>query len=267
MKKMQNVREGTRKGASRRKKELALALCVSLWMAGGSVAGATQYLYLNADNDNAINTTSGWVTTPTWDSTAQALSVTGGDWSGWNIYGGKSSTKALTGYRLTLTGVTVDYAWGAYTEQEGAAASDNFITLDRSTATIVYGGQTTSGSTVHNTVTLTDSRAKYVYGGHAPFYENANATDNIVTLTRTTVSRNIYGGYAQKKNAQATGNSVTLTDSEMGSVYGGYLHADGRKIGGNTVTLKGGNTINGDLMGGFVHGWETGGLTTSRATH
>ena len=40
MKKHHDVHGGTRKSAFRRRKELALALCVSLWMAGGGVAGA-----------------------------------------------------------------------------------------------------------------------------------------------------------------------------------------------------------------------------------
>ena len=108
MKKMQNVREGTRKGAFRRKKELALALCVSLWMAGGGVAGATEYLYLNADDNNTITPTSGWVTTPTWDSTAQTLSVTGGDWStDWTNF--KAGSNQNRNYKLNLSNATFEY--------------------------------------------------------------------------------------------------------------------------------------------------------------
>lgn len=54
MKKTQNVREGTRKGGFRRKKELALTLCVSLWMAGGGVAGAYGAVYINADTHYVV---------------------------------------------------------------------------------------------------------------------------------------------------------------------------------------------------------------------
>ena len=144
--------------ASRSKKQAALALCVSLWMAGGSVAGATEYLYLNADDNNTITPTSGWVTTPTWDSTAQALSVTGGDWSAWFIYGGKATgTVNLEGYHLTLSKVqNMGNIYGASTT---GSATNNYVTATDCTGTrCIYGGQGTGngGNATGNHVTLTN---------------------------------------------------------------------------------------------------------------
>ncbi|MBQ4422300.1 MAG: hypothetical protein II880_04360, partial [Schwartzia sp.] len=60
MKKNHNAHGGTRKGASHRRKELALALCVSLWMAGGSVAaansgGTTYYNSIYVGNNGTYN--------------------------------------------------------------------------------------------------------------------------------------------------------------------------------------------------------------------
>ena len=190
---------GTRKGASRRRKELALALCVSLWIAGGSVAGAADPADLYLDADDNITPASGYPAQATVEKpagTTKTLSVTGGFWNGWNIYGGydNSGWMDLKGYTLTLKGANI--IGNVYGAKTGEWVKGNSVTLNNSA--------TVNGS---------------VYGG----YSNANdASDNSVTLNGASVTDNVYGGYSGG-SGKVSGNSVTLNGGNVtGNVYGGY---------------------------------------------
>ena len=98
--------------SAKNKKYAALALCVSLWMAGGSVE-AVERLYLNADADgNPIAATDDYpvgVTAP--EKTGdKELTVKGSNpnaldrWNSWYIYGGRGNG-AIDGYSLILENV------------------------------------------------------------------------------------------------------------------------------------------------------------------
>ena len=153
--KCHNVRGGARKGASRnQKKAAALALCVSLWMAGGSVASAGE-LYLNVELSNTlyddgsgnpanvddIMSTTG--ATSITGSGTQTLSITGGDnWNAmWNFYGGYAANgSSVDGYRLELTNVHqtttgIAWVWGGKSNQ--SYTTNNTVTVYRSSVDIV----------------------------------------------------------------------------------------------------------------------------------
>ena len=217
---------GTRKNASRRKKELALALCVSLWMAGGSIAEAAN-IYIDTMGNLQIE--AGVVPTEPVHN-GKYLTITGGNWNQWGISGGADVDKSLSGYHLTLTGAVIGVVpvRGAYTEGD-ADVTNNYVDVTDCTGKgRIRGGESLKGNATDNHVTLTnvtlsgaDSKFNAVYGGHVSFYGKV-----------------------------ATDNSITMTGANVGAVIGGY-GANTNDTSHNTVILKGGNTINGNLMGGF----------------
>lgn len=164
MKKTHNVREGKPKTASLRRKAFALALCVSLWLAGGSVAGAAQ-LWIDPSN-NVVYTDGVPPVAPSpavgGTATDKTLSVTGGDWSGWGIVGGKGSNEDVIGYTLNLTNVSnLVAATGGYNKKsESPKATDyNTVKIANSSVGTVIGGYTSGDerrNAMHNTVILTD---------------------------------------------------------------------------------------------------------------
>ena len=257
MKKHQNVHGGAAlRAISRKKKELALALCVSLWMAGGSVALA-EYLFLRTTNgdqlaafehpdtffygDDAIARRPAG-SEIAYNSAQKTLTITGGDWSSWGYISGGDTNNYMdnytggdvVGYHLTLTNVTkAKNVYGACTGTSGDA-KNNWLVV--------------SGTNAAKTE-ITETAV----GGSS---SKGNATGNHVELAHVQVSGStswgniVVGGWTKNTDKEASGNFVTLTDSVTGAVLGGYADNLGTNTGGNTVTLLGGNTVNGDLLGG-----------------
>ena len=251
--KHQNVHGGgTALRAVSRKKYAALALCVSLWMAGGSVAGANA-LYLNADPPSVSNTlyaVEGINGGPVNDidalessrgatditSSGKKLTVTGGDWPSWDIYGGRSQygLNNLEGYHLTLSGVqNAGNIYGAYTAQGNA--TNNHVTLNGGSAGgFVYGGYSASkGDANYNTVTIKNGgTAGRVHGGYSV---SGNANNNTVTLEDVELGNVVvFGGYVEKDDKVATDNTVSMTDSEVHDVFG----ANKQSFKDNTLNLS-----------------------------
>ena len=232
MKKTHDVHGGTRKNAFLRKKELALALCVSLWMAGGGVAGAER-IYIDVNGNLQVD-----VGAPdTYTQSGTTLSVTGGDWTDWYIYGGygysQTEIENFDGYHLTLSNVqNMADVRGAYS-QNGDVTNNYVDVTDCTGKGRVRGGESSAGNATDNHVTLT------------------NVTLANVTLSGVDSKFNaVYGGEVRTFGKEATGNSITMTGSNVGVVIGGYGAHSNNDTSHNTVTLKGGNTINGNLMGG-----------------
>ena len=253
---------GTCKGASTRKKELALALAVSLWMAGGSVASAApNALFLRTRDEDKLAAYDYYSPIPfsygdaaialcpagseiAYSSAEKTLTITGGDWSGWGyIAGGNTSNYQdaytggdVVGYHLTLTNVTkAKDVYGAYTGMSGDA-KNNWLVVSGTNAAkteitrTAVGGRSSKGDATGNHVELVHVQVS-----------GSDSWGNIVV-----------GGWtdASPADKEASGNFVTLTDSVTGAVLGGFAQNGGTKTGGNTVTLLGGNTVNGDLLGG-----------------
>ena len=220
------------------KSRAALALAVSLWIAGGGVASAESIVdvYINADDNTqpiqpidhftqSVTDYPASVTEPTRNSSTQ-FTVTG-DWSedtvgdDWYFYGGYSAAATdVAGYSLVLDHANVSYA---------------------------YGGYSVSGNATGNHVTLTDSEADNVRGGYTGNYQNegGDANDNEVRLTRSTAGYVAGGVFDNGTNKKATYNKVYLTDSTVnGPVFGGAkANGSGDLVTGNELYLSGANTV------------------------
>ncbi|MBP5199889.1 MAG: hypothetical protein J6Z82_04510 [Schwartzia sp.] len=210
------------------KKQAVLALAVSLWMAGGGVASALRggaSLYLDVDNNDAITYTAEPVTAPKKEviDGKTTLMVTGGDWTGWTVYGGHASNSSVDHYALSIDGVDISILGNG-----------------------VFGGFASAGDALNNTVMLTNSSIKDdVYGGRGV----VNANGNIVILDSSAVEGGVYGGYADS-GWYANHNTVWLKNSRVmrGTVFGGLYWdyvPDSDVVTGNKLLLSGANTIDG----------------------
>ncbi len=226
MKKTHDVHGGTRKNAFLRKKELALALCVSLWMAGGGVAGAKR-IYIDANE--TLHVEGGAAPTEPVHN-GKYLTITGGNWDQWGISGGAAWHESLSGYHLTLTGAVIGEVpvRGAYAEGDVDVTNNYVDVTDCTGKGRIRGGESSEGNATDNHVTLT----------------------NVILSGDTSLGNAVYGGHVSFYGKVATDNSITMTGSYVGTVIGGYGFHSHNDTSRNTVTLKGGNTINGNLMGG-----------------
>ena len=292
MNKTQNAHERKRKTASRRKKELALALAVSLWMAGSGVASAAGILYLDASNNDEI-----WRSNSTLPSNpikdGKTLTVTGGTWTDWSIYGGSYSSfseNLMKDYTLNLNRIesekASDQAQGARTGS-GSGASGNRLNMTGSVfkgyvyGAYVYGSN--SGNVTNNHVTIKGSTVgstvgsdkSMVVGGYASS-GNAGGTGtnegNSVTVENSTIYATIYGG---QSNTNAIGNSVKISGTTNapttidGAIDGGYVGNNRGSATGNSVTIDGGTdksvTIKGSVVGGEVKGTNSNAVATGNS--
>ena len=162
----------------------------------------------------------------------KTLNVTGGTWTGWNIYGGSESTN-IDGYILNLSGVTGVLGIEGGHFLGSAPASNSSVTgntvnmTDSSAIGDVYGGYASNDGAMtpasENTVKMVNSSANNVYGG---WTQNSVAESNIVTLAESNVAGSVYGGYTKRMAGNANSNVVTLSDSNVA----GAFTADGQII-------------------------------------
>ena len=217
MKKTQNVREGTRKGASRRRKELALALCVSLWMAGGSVAGATEMTVTNV-----------------------ATAATGNP-AGLAENGHTYGINEATGCVLNITGGTDDMKNFSASVWSTSNVSNNTLNMEGGSVSQIYGGMLYgAGNATNNTVNLKGGGVSIVFGGYAyPVGGVNDANDNTVNLYTSGAKYNpeVYGGYAPGNSGNAKNNTINvLTVMSLGKVHGGKPGTNGTSSG-NTLNI------------------------------
>ncbi len=211
---------------------------------GGYHNGTTTSADLTASN-NSVTIASGFVGHGTLDifggyaKTVNAFSMTASD-NTVTINGGTA--------RDVYGGLAHINTFGAIT----ATASGNSVTFNAGTLGSIYGGSAYShtGGTTHavandNTVALSGGTVSNVYGGKAYAHDgNAEAKNNIVTISGGTVLWSVYGGYAYAGNdpAQATGNTVTISGSPnltAASLYGGGTGFGSAEVfTGNTLNVK-----------------------------
>ena len=266
--------KGHGKGSFVHKGKAALALAVSLWMAGGSVEASRDpiMLYLGVNNELTVQDASNIYTGDeakakcpagaTVTYSGKVLNVAGGDWmkGNWSICSGYSLSNDVKDYKLTIDNkATVCGAHGGYARSDGDA-SGNYLTLNNSVAEAdIYGGRADSGNATNNHVSLTDSTAKAsVYGGYS---SKGKVTNNKVSITGGTIIGAIFGGslYMEDAEDQSSGNvehnEVEITGGKVGTVsfmvgvIGGqswYTEANNNKVTiGGTAEVYGSN-----LMGG-----------------
>ena len=196
-----------------------MALAVSLWIAGGSMASAG-IVYIDA-NDNIVNGSISATATavPGIGNLAsdKILTLTGDLLTG-NYYGGFGNG-AVNSYQLILDNANISYGYaiGGYSTATNNA-ENNVVKIKNSNVAWVLGGMSSYGNAKKNTVELINSTAVTVTGGTG---NGGYATDNSVYMTDSKVTETVEGG--------DSGNAVI------------------DKVSGNTLYLAGANTIGGNV--------------------
>ena len=207
---------------------MALALAVSLWIAGSGVAWAEEVTvhngesreYIDCSGDgNTITVESGGSVTGSGGSDAGA-SINGGVNNNsitilgtvrWRINGGYSVDSSVSGNHVTVSGEVKDYVYGG-NSYDGSQVSDNHVIV---TGKVINqcacgGSVLASGSATGNSVTVNGGRVdNCVYGGET---QTGSAINNTVTLHNATIGREVYGGYGSSSCVdKKTGNKLILS--------------------------------------------------------
>ena len=258
------------RGSSVTRGGVALAIALSLSMAGGDVAWGASIpgTYNNphtvsANEEDETYTLYGSGTTA---DTGVSITVANGgtvraitsNTSGNNVIieaGGivvNGITAGRNNNKVTIFGTVGDRIYGGY---GGGDVTGNSVTISSGTAgEVVCGGYSASGNATGNSVTVVNGTVEGndhndgVFGGWAYSNGNGNATGNEVTIDNSTVKAHVWGGYSS--NGNATGNKVILKNGARidGTVYGAQTY-NGQDASNNTVELQGA-TIDQWLVGG-----------------
>jgi len=236
------------------KGQAALALAVSLWIAGGVVVSAQEitvdenyngYIYGNTVDPN--NKSKWWVPN---ESNPNNNMVTVNN--GVTVTGSISGSLVNENYDVTNNTVTVNgtvtfHVYGGQSYYKNA--NNNIAIINGTVQENVCGGYTMLGIASGNSVTINGTVNKDVYGG----YSYSSATGNRVTVSGI-VNGNVYGGgYNPQSSATGamTGNQITLNGAKVtGNVYGGY-NSSGELVTDNTLDLSSANTAGG-TVGNFA---------------
>lgn len=147
----------------------------------------------------------------------------------------KSTVGSITGGQSWYQEILKDGSNGRLT---GGDVTDNVVNIVDSTIRGVDGGTTGAGQASNNVVEISDSQvSSQIYGGYT--YEG-DALNNIVNITNSNgTSSEVYGGYSFKKG-NASGNTVNISGStfynEASHIGGGRSYdADASD---NIVTIK-----------------------------
>ena len=261
--------------SSRKKTQTALALAVSLWMAGGSVASAGQTTTIEEGNNYEGNVygnhANGDVQSvdPAAGLNNNIVNMTGGNvTNNGAVFGAFFETeRSATWNKVTVSGGTIgtnELAGAAsYQMTVGDEYYDNTHDVSNNTVTVtgsaniqadIDGAVTNNGTADSNHVIIEDgtvnkdSGTGHICGGRSN--GGGDATNNTVTISGGTVTvRAIIGGSASN-GGNATGNTVMVSSDVTGVIYGGCTADDtAGDATGNKVTLNGA-TVTGDVYGG-----------------
>ena len=243
------------------KGQMALALAVSLWIAGmGSAsAGSVSRVYVDVDNNNAVYIDTGALDTVTPSiGPTTSLTVTG-DWNAlgeWYINGGRSYLGTVNGYKLVLDNAKAYSVFGGWSNATGGNVEYNILTIKNNSYVEqeLKGGSSDKGYAKYNQVEIVNSTTDCgVYGGFTAS-GGGDASNNTVILTNSTVNGSVYGGWVNLTNPhKAIDNNIKMMDATVtGDVKGGDGGTGGGdRITGNTLYLSGANTVDG-TVGNFA---------------
>ena len=226
------------------KGQVALALAVSLWIAGGSVAAAgavTLYAQPSASdaeagylvNNNNLRLADGF----------KALTVADGTWDKLNtIYAGYSETDDVRDYSLSVTGGTVYAVYGAHSDAKRGEAEVSGNTVNITDGTITSGGE--------------------IMGARLG---PCNAVGNTVNISGGTFEKNtgIYGvsagGTISNNTVEFSGNTVNISGGTFDTVgiHAVEINMNTKKISGDQLPRLQNNTV---WLSGTTRGLETSSL-------
>ena len=213
------IAKGHGKGSFVHKGKAALALAVSLWMAGGVLL------------------------VPGLASAANSGGIKVGD-----TYRGDNGTLENNEivYDTNVDGVV--HVVGAYATDANQTATNNTVTI-AGNADLSNGHVT--GAYLHgvndhadgNTVIINSgSTINDVYGGYALGGGSSTASNNTVTINGGTIKEMVAGGYF-RNGGTAEGNTITLNGAKIKSVYGGYANDGTLTCSDNILNLSGENEV------------------------
>ena len=266
----------------------ALALTVSLWMAGGLVASAGQTTTIQeGENYEGIvygNHIDGNVEAvdQNADPNNNTVTMTGGNVIGNNgaVFGAfcDESKSSASGNQVIVSGGKI-----GYNELAGASAYDTTTTHDLKNNTVtvkgsadiqadIDGAMTNNGSADSNHVIIEggtvnkENGSGAIYGGRSN--ANGDATNNTVTISSGTIKANTITGGGSTVNGNATNNTVTISGGDViaGWLVGGYIGTSntGGKATGNRVTVS--SDVTGTIYGGYRSGLGTGETAENKVT-
>ena len=185
------------------------------------------------------------------------------------VYGGKvggnddaTSTKKVNVSNNTVTvdanNSTISYVYGGVIGgKANGDVKENKVEIKSGTVYGVYGGLTTVGDAIGNSVSVIDGDVKFYYGGIlGGSSENGDAIDNTVTISGgslvNTAGVQIKGGEVYDAAHKATGNKVIISNGTIGSNEGSQykngfyvIAGDASPRGGNAtdnaITISGGS--------------------------
>ncbi|MBP5199024.1 MAG: autotransporter outer membrane beta-barrel domain-containing protein [Schwartzia sp.] len=268
---------GTLKG---RKARAALALAVSLWMAGGGIVSAGQSTTINEDHEVPVygNHVNGDKQTidPAADTNGNTVTMTGGTVDG-GVFGAyienETSVQSATGNQVNVSGGTIEgnvLAGAAVYSGAGNNNVENNTVTVSGTAAIqvdIHGALTNNGTANNNHVLITggnvnNNGSRRICGGRSNY--GGDATNNTVTISGGTVNvGSIIGGcldaFAGNDNltGKATGNQVIINGASVkADIKGGWRmpaeYDASAAVTGNIVTLNGA-TVTGSVFGGYCN--------------
>ncbi len=253
----------TLKAANRKKAQAALALAVSLWMAGGGVASAQEIVVAEDYNDSVYGNTADPNDKTQWpyvgitpsNPNNNKVTVNAGVTVTGFISGSLHKDNDVTGNEVIVNGTVISNVIGG--ESESANAQNNIVTINGSVGNDVYGGYTSTGIASGNRVTINGTVNQDVYGGHS---WNGAATENCVMISGGTINGAVRGGSGK---TGANDNTVTISGGTMKSlVMGGYIDGSGTATG-NKVIMTGGSA-QGKVLGANL--WEGKSATNNQVT-
>jgi len=208
------------------------------------------------------------------------VSVLGVGGDGGDIYGGKVRNAGTGASEAVGNLVIIDNNSHVGVHVMGGAldcmnsnihrVSDNMVIVNGSTVDgSVYGGwfhsSTASGTARGNTVSVIDSEVGVgVFGASLDGGARAEALENSVTISGSSITSTIYGGIAHASTAVASNNKVTIGNSVVTAVNGGTAtgEAGDAVASGNSVIFNDGGMVLGTaVMGGSA--LSTGGAATA----
>lgn len=169
------------------------------------------------------------------------ITVNGGNIS--DIFGGNDAAGTPNGeVEIHLKGGTIGRTFGG---GNNASVKTNYIYLEGSTCTSIFGGSNASGTVTTSNIKTTSGTVDTIYGGNNTA---GNTITSNITIDGGTIQTAVYGG----GNLAETGTTnVTLNKSVIPNVYGGGANAN--------VTSSTNIQLNGSSVGNLYGGSNAGG--------
>ena len=207
----------------------------------GSIYGGDVLGYIQ--NGNSYTYTS---------SEKNTVTVNGGKVSN-NIYGGYATYAAASNNTVKIEDSSADWVYGGYTTGRHTVgnstvfgnANNNKVIVNNANSGSFYitGGYSRYGQANNNSVTVTNSKTGKIYGGDGP----ADTSNNTVTVTNSSTG-SIYG--ADGNGGTIANNKVTVTNSSTGTIYGAYADYSST-LSNNTVTITDSKTSS--VIGAYAY--------------